>query len=215
MTQKTKLELIALSALLATVLFLIFLIYQGQAVDSRAENLAENLIMDRMDWSQASDYRLESTPLGTEIRHLPTRFRLTLPKNWAVQVIAIGNGKDTVRIDAQLQGSRLDPNNVITEGCSLDLKFAQAPLRWHSTREIVESLQQEVVIDLWKKELIAVGRQHGLKQSHTAQSGRSFIDVLVPTENYYLLDLAAIFTAERKDECWSQLQQALMMAEIN
>ncbi len=215
MNSKQKIELAVFSGLFLVLLSSIFWVYQSRTSDAELSRSPEEIMYDRLTWSKANDYRLQTGSFGTEIQHRPTRFSMILPDNWSAKIVSLGNESDNVRIDARLEGSSFDLNGVVRQGCSIDIRFVQAPLRWQSARETIEILEKEAAEGLWKRQVAFVGPAQALNQTYTAESGRHFIDILAPLEDHYLLDITAIFSEKHQQGCRQQFYQSLIAAQIN
>lgn len=214
MNKKLKIEIVILGAFLLILLSVIFLIYRSQPRDVNSSEISEENLLDQIEWDGVNNYQLSLIPTGTEIRHYPSNFIMSMSDDWIVEIIEAEQELNQAVIKAKLRNSSFDANKIIIKGCSLDLGFAQSPLRWQSTQETIDVLKDGNSNSQFSQ-IIASESINGLRQEYYAQNGHLFIDLVIPLNNYYLLDISAIFSKDYQERCTELLYQSLDSIEIN
>lgn len=208
MNKKNKIELVV-------IVLLVFLVLVGVSWLSPRNNIhqeespSERLIADDMMLTSAENYQLQELDSGIKIFYYPLGCTVFFSEDWQAEIKNIDEYSSFANI--YLRGSSFDANGILLNGCSVDLRFAQSPLRRNSTLETISSLKEnstETANDRYI-ESITLGEKSALKEYRVAKNGHLFVDIIVPLQGDYLLDIAAIFSENYRQECSRDLNQSL------
>ncbi len=214
MNKKLKIEIVILGFFLLILLSVIFLIYRLQPRDVDLSEISEGNLLDQIEWDGVNNYQLSLIPTGTEIKHYPSNFTMSISDDWIVETTEVEEGLDQAIVHARLRNSSFDANQIIIKGCSFDLGFTQSPLRWQSTQETIDILKNKSN-DSQSLQVIANESINGLHQEYHAQNEHLFTDLIILSDNYYLLEISAIFSKDYQGRCTELLYQSLDSIEIN
>lgn len=211
MNKEQKFELAIIIVASAAIVIIVLGLYLSHPSDDTPQ---EAVLLDQVQWSEAEDYQLQPTSLGTEIYHEPTNFRMILPDNWNVRVMAIEDTLQGARVDAWTEGSAFYNDAFVTEGCSIDLRFGQAPIRWQMAKDNIESLGDEILDGFDRREVIPIGRAFGMDRSIISQDSSYSSNIIAPLNDHFLLDIFSSFSEDYVESCQEDLYQSLATAQI-
>ncbi|HQO27774.1 MAG TPA: hypothetical protein PKX21_01800 [Candidatus Pacearchaeota archaeon] len=211
MNKQYKIELVIIIVASIAIIAIVFGVYLSRSSDDMPP---EAILLDQVQWSEAEDYQLQPTSLGTEIYFKPAEFRMILPDNWNVRIIPIEDTLQGARVDAWTEGSTFYDDAFVIEGCSIDLRFGQAPIRWQVAKDNIELLGDDVLDALDRREVIPIGRELGFDWSHLSEDGRYSSEVIAPLDDQYLLDIFSRFSEGYVEDCQEDFYQSLAAAQI-
>jgi hypothetical protein len=212
MNQKNTIQLTIISVLL--ILVLIGLAQIRQSGQKEHQYLMEEIISEPSSGSQAEkEYRLEGTNQGTKIHYLPLGITIVAPPGWITEIETDSSGRSLVQ--SKKPNNLLDENRLLRDGCYLSIDLSQAPLRWQNTSEKIISLSAEKIEGERHYESFPLGKFDILQESRTTNNGHRYLDITVPLNDYYLLDISALFSSEHKDSCLSKLYHSLSTIKLN
>jgi len=214
MNKKNKIELVTITLLIFLVLIGVAQLYPKNIINQE-ESPSEHLIADDIRLGSAENYQLQELDSGIKIFYYPLNCTLFFPEDWQVEIKNVDEYSSF--INAYSRGSFFDANGILLDGCSVDLKFAQASLRRDSIIEIISSLDKdyaEISNDRYIENII-LGEKSALKEYRVAKNGHLFVDIIIPLQDDYLLDISAIFSENHRQACSYDLNQYLSAMHCN
>lgn len=211
MNKQYKIELTIIIVVSIAIIAIVFGLYLSRSSNDMPQ---EAILLDQVQWSEAEDYQLQPTSLGTEIYFKPAEFRMILPDNWNVRIIPIEDTLQGARVDAWTEGSTFYDDAFVIEGCSIDLRFGQAPIRWQVAKDNIELLGDEVLDALDRREVIPIGTAFGMDRSTFSRDASYSSSIIAPLDDQYLLDIFSRFSEGYVEDCQEDFYRSLAAAQI-